>query len=151
MVIGQVKEGDRVCTNFSLKLLGTSLSTRKSEEHKEYLPGKIRQEFVLLHFGHLMSIQTASTQYKRVDAEKHPEEHFTLTIMQNPLITTTPLKIFTRNDLSKEPESLNTRSRQRQLQSFLDGEIDNSPLQDHRETMHLLEKIKETIQCEAFL
>ncbi len=148
MLIGQMLQEGRVATNFSLKMLGTSLSMRSGLERGEKLPGKIRQESVILHFGHLLSIQISSTQFQRIDPTGYPEENFTITVLRNPLLREKGVEQIIRSQITSDPESLNTAARKRQLCDFLSGGNGNSPLENHLETMRMTNKIYAELQPE---
>lgn len=143
--IGQLKCEGMVSTNFSLKLLGTTLSTRSKVAREEKLPGRIRQEIVILHFGHLMSIQINSTQLKRIDSCRFSNEQFEITILRNPLVGGSGVERIQREDITEERCSLNTAARQWQLSDFLQGGDGCSSLESHRTTMDLIESIREAI------
>lgn len=147
MVIGQTIDQGHIASHFSLKMLGTSLSMRTKLERGEKLPGKIRQEFVILHFGHLFSIHIRSCQFKRIDPTEYPHENFTITLIRNPLLNKKRIEEITRQDLTQDPESLNSAARKRQLRDFFNGYDGNSSLKSHIATMQLLDKINRDFPC----
>ena len=135
-------------THFAMKLFGTSLSNRCSEETTSKLEGRIRQEKITLHFGHLSSVHIQSIAYKKFLPHEYPVEEFSVTIMNSPLLKgAQPLIRLHREDFSALfPElpltaSMNTFSRRWQLKEFLEGRDGNSPLISHRDTMKLLHNI----------
>ena len=135
IMIGQsLKEDTQFLTNFSMKLLGTSLSLRCQEESSPKLNGRLRQEKITLHFGHLSSIHIDSFPYKKLRPEEFPAEDFSITIMNSPLLKDKKtLMTLNRKDISQIfshlplKASLNGFARQWQLEEFLerrDGKFD---------------------------
>ena len=148
IIIGQAQKNSAVMTNFSLKMFGTSLSIRKAVKRSpcQNLEGRIRQEHVILHLGHLCSIHIISNPLKKLDPLGYPVEDFTITVMNNPLLQSRkPIMIFSRKDISQifpeisETASLNSHSRKWQLSEFLQGRNGNSSLGSHRNTVKLLD------------
>ena len=148
MMIGQATKEGRVATNFSLKLFGTSVSARVHKESKPKLEGRLRQESVILHFGHLCSIHVRSNPFQRLWPEAHPTEDFSITILHSPLLADRErIMTLNRSDLSEIYEqlplsiSMNTVARQFQLTEFLARRDGNSSLASHRETVAMLHEI----------
>lgn len=153
MVIGQLKKNDFPLTNFSIKLLGTSLSLRQSDRLSNKIEGKIRQEKIILHIGHLCSIHIESFPFKKINSDKYPIEDFLITIMNSPLLNKyKPIIKLDRRKISKlysdvpMSSSLNTFSRQSQLASFLNNQDCNSSFESHKNTINLLHMIYKDIK-----
>jgi predicted dehydrogenase len=148
LMIGQAFKERAVMTNFSMKLFGTSVSARRSRETSLKLEGRIRQEKIILHFGHLSSIHLSSIAHRKLSPQEFPVEDFSITIMNSPLLKgQKPLVVLNRTDISQIfPQlpltaSMNSFARQWQLEEFLEGRDGNSPLSSHRSTMEMLHKI----------
>jgi hypothetical protein len=150
LVIGQAQKNNAIITNFSLKMFGTSLSLRKTVKSSQYqqLEGRVRQEHVILHLGHLCSLNIISNPLKKLDPTEYPIEDFTITVMNNPLLQgRNPIMILSRKDISQlsseipETTSINSYSRKWQLSEFLQGRDGNSSLESHRHTVKLLDMI----------
>jgi len=148
MMIGQGTREGRVATHFSLKLFGTSVSARVQKESTPKLKGRLRQESVILHFGHLCSIHVRSHPFQKLWPEVNSIEDFSITVMHSPLLSDRKrILTITRSDLSEMYEqlplstSMNTFARQFQLTEFLAGRDGNSSLASHRETVAMLQEI----------
>lgn len=159
LMIGRALSEERANTHFAVKLFGTSLSNRCSEETTTKLKGRIRQEKITLHFGHLSSAHIQSISYKKFLPHEFPIEEFSITIMNSPLLADTePLIRIKREDFSTMfpalplTASMNTFARKWQLNEFLEGRDGNSSLASHRRTMEVLHKIYTllgTLRCTA--
>lgn len=152
MVNGQVLKGKRVVTNFSVRLFGTSLSLRQKRLRSVELPGRARQEHVILHLGHQCSIHLSSSPLKKLYPDRHPIENFDITVMNGPLVVKRePLIKIDREKISAIfPElprtvSMNGYARKWQLTEFLNGKDGNSSFETHRNTVQLIDSIYTTI------
>jgi len=150
LMIGQAFSQTTVKTLFSVKLFGTSVSTRRSKETNAKLEGRVRQEKITLHFGHLSSIHLSSIAYKKLIPQEI--EDFTITVMSSPILKKQhPLITLDRKDFSQIflqlplTASMNTFARQWQLEEFLEGRDGNSPLSSHRNTVAMLQRIYQTL------
>ena len=148
MLIGQVKKRDLVLTNFSIKLIGTSLSKRMRLARTDKLEGKIRQEHVILHLGFLCSLNVISNPLKKLNSECYPIEDFNITVMNSLLLKDRQSVInINRQKISQsfsnipKTTSMNSHARQWQLHQFLEGKDGNSPLSSHYDTVRFLKII----------
>ena len=151
LMIGQSLKEGRAMVNFSMQLFGTSVSRRRSIEGGAKLEGRLRQEKVTLHFGHLCSIHVSSQPFKKL--KDSPYEDFSVTIMNSPLLKGKQAVIrLDRKQISEMfPElplevTMNSFARQWQLSEFLEGRDGNSPLGSHRDTVAMLQKIYSTLR-----
>lgn len=152
MAMGRLTHEGYVVTNFSLKLLNTSVSARniyQKIDRSQRLTskgGKLRQENVIIHVGQLCSIHLRSNPYHKL--KPHDTEDFSLDILNHShILQKEPLIQLKRSDFSQiypdlsETESMNKKARQWQLTDFLNGGHGNSHLTTHRTTIHLLDRI----------
>lgn len=154
LIIGQMQ--NPVYTNFSLRLLTTSASLRKANQDTSNLEGRIRQEQVIIHLGHLCSVQISSNPFNKLSPDEHPNEHFDITIINSPIVKhQKPFIKLTRSDLShlfpliSETASLNKLARKWQLKEFLKGNDGNSSFATHRNTVKMLHAIYSEMKREA--
>ncbi len=147
LVIGQDRLG-RLVTNYSLKILGTSLCLRDQATFSPELDGRIKQEHVIIHLGPLCSLHISAHPYHEIDPSVHSIENFTITVMTSPFISDMrPVIQLKREDLSTlfsellHVTSLNEHGRQRQLLDFLQKRDGNSPLASHHATIEFLNNL----------
>lgn len=143
LMIGQTFFQGSPVTNFGLKLFGTSVSMRRQFDLKVKLEGRIKQEQVIIHLGHLASIHIRSLPLAKISPSEHPIEDFSITIMNSPLVKNRPPIIqLKREDFSTPSKRrMNSVARQWQLEEFIMGRDGNSPLESHRKTVQLLNEI----------
>lgn len=149
LIIGQLRQSNRVLVNFSLKLLGTSLSLRKTGMHsKKHVEGRTRQEHVIIHLGPLCSLNIVSNPLKKLKPSEHLHENFTITVMNSPLIPNRESVLFlNREEISQlfphisPTTSLNKYARKWQLVEFLQGRDGHSSLKSHQKTINFLHRI----------
>ncbi len=148
LMIGQSLKEDSVVTNFSLKLCGTSMSTRQDTECTPKLKGRIRQENVILHFGHHCSIHIQSLATKKLEPLDHSIEHFNITILNSPFLQNRDRVIHVDREMISKifpflslSTSMNTYARQFQLEEFLSKRDGNSSLPSHRDTVSMLQTL----------
>jgi hypothetical protein len=162
LLMGQMQNKGRTWTQFSLKLLGTSVSMREEKSFLPFLKGKIRQEHVILHLGHLCSLQVRSNPLKKLNPSRYPLEDFNITILHNPLLKgREPIVTIGRKELSQlfpeipQNSSFNSYARQWQLREFLQRRTGNSSFSSHRNTISFLHTIysqqKELFQKQALI
>jgi hypothetical protein len=153
VAIGEVGNAERPVTLFGLKLLDTSASNRDNWQSLQnpYLEGgRIRQEQVIVHVGHLCSLIVSSDAAPPQD--DCVSENFSITIHRNTAVAGgNRVRRIRRIDLSEnggiaKREILNVKARQDQLLSFMEGDNGNSPLCSHRDTARLLDALFERIQ-----
>ncbi len=156
MIVGQLKKNSAVITNFCIKLFHTSLTKRSWSELPENLyrgNGRIRQESLLIHLGHVSSISMHSNPYSKLDKKTENIEDFSIEFMNNEiLLKRDPYIQIKRNDLSEiYPhldlyESLNVTAREWQLTDFLNGGDGNSPIASHFYTIKFIDMIYQRIK-----
>ncbi len=158
LLIGQAKKRGQLLSNFSVKLINTSVSKRISSTPSVEAKWRARQEHVIVHIGHLASAHVTCNPLKKFDSQAYPTEDFTILIMHSPLLVhRKPIIQMTREDLFdmapfiERTASLNQCAREWQLKEFLHGRDGNSSLQSHRNTMHLLNLIYSQIRSERIL
>jgi predicted dehydrogenase len=147
VLIGQVCRQGSVLTNFSIQLLGTSLSLRQSPVRGDEIEGRVRQEQVIVHMGPFCSVTLSSYSFKRCK-EGFPKEFFSATIFQSPLLTGKSLiTTINQEDLATlipdfdHNSTLNVRAKKWQLAEFLEGRDGCSSIQSHYHTIQLLHLI----------
>ena len=151
-MIGKAHSQTKSPILYSLKLMGTSVSKRKSFTREEKLEGRMRQERVILHFGHLASIHIESLPFKKVAPKSYPYENFSITVITNPLLEDKSPLIIQRPDLSRLypqlplDQSLNKFAKRWQLFEFLMRQAGNSSLASHRYTVKRLTQIYQKIR-----
>lgn len=146
-LLGQLR-GQGKKLNYSLQLYGTSISQRNEGVIKTKLPGRLRQERIILHFGHLLSVHVESLPFHKIDPKSYLLEDFNMTIFHHPsLKTKTPVLKMTRENLSQIYEdlplhaSLNSFARKWQLKEFINGKPTHSSFDSHQATIFRLQKI----------
>lgn len=151
-LLGQASSVENFKTTYTIKLVGNSLSLRTKFSQQERLQGKVRQERVTLHFGHLVSVHVQSLPYNKLEKKDGSIEDFNITIFHHPSIfDTAPVlqlnrKFFSDQDPNlSQGESMNVYARKQQLVEFLKGNTGNSTLLSHRKTMMRLCNIYEEI------
>jgi len=144
LLIGQDRL-NKMTTNYSLKILGTSLCLRDQPTFSQELEGRVKQEYVIIHLGPFCSIHIRSNPYQEVDPVNHLTEDFTITILTSPFISDIrPIIHLNREDLSTlfselvHVDSLNEQARHKQLLDFLQKGDGNSPLASHQSTVEFL-------------
>lgn len=156
MAIGNVKKNSKIVTNFSIQLLETTASKRNWHELPEnlYFMGRMRQESVIIHIGHLCSIHVKSHPISKL-VENNKIEDFSIDIIHNSnLINRDALVQIKRSDLSKfsedllETDSMNVKARNSQLIDFLNMRDGSSSLKSHKPTIQLLDAIYGQIKRE---
>ncbi len=157
VLIGQVRRLGAVVTNFSMQLLGTSLSSRQSSIREGTIEGRVRQEQITIHLGPFCSVAISGYSFKTLYAGL-PKDHFSTTIFQSPLLKgKVPMTVINRKDLCAltadlDPRTtLNSRAKQWQLDEFLQGRDGHSSLQSHQGTVKLLHLIYSKIKSQLQL
>lgn len=155
ILIGQMRKNGNVLTNFSIKLFGTSLSLRRQTSRTQKLEGKVRQEHMILHLGHLASVTLTSLPLQKLAPAAYSTEDFAITILNSPLLRNhKPIQTFNRSEISQvfpeisEGASMNSYARQWQLRSFLRGKDGNSSLESHANTAEMLHRIYSQIKAQ---
>lgn len=156
MTIGNVKKDSKVMTQFSVKLLETTASKRNWHELPEnlYFMGRMRQENVIIHIGHLCSIHLKSHPISKL-VKNNKIEDFSIDIIHNSdLIQREALVQIRRSDISElsegllDVDSMNVKGRSSLLIDFLNMREGPSPLISHKQTIHLLNAIYRQIKME---
>ena len=161
IISGRFKNGDQVVTNFSLKLIELSVSTRNWHVLPEntYLEnGRMHQENIIIHLGPLCSIHIRINPYKAMSSMDYDIEDFTVDIMNNSKIVGKEAIIsINRSDISKlypnllPSDSLNIKSRRWQLIEFLHGRQANSGIESHKDSIKFLDRIYCEIQNQSMI
>lgn len=153
MMIGQLKQKNRVLSNFSLKMFGTSLCLRKDARINPKFDTRVRQENVIIHLGPLCSIHISSQPLKKLEPQKFLKEDFNITIMNSPLLPERDsIIMLNRTEISELfpqlclTESINSYARKWQLCEFLCRRDGNSSISSHKESVKLLQAIYSTLK-----
>lgn len=156
IITGRFRNANTVITNFSLKLLQSTMSQRSWNTLPEntYLGnGRVHQENLIIHIGPLCSLHIRINPYSKIAPDQYSIEDFTIDIMSNSdLLKVKPLQRYTREDISKLypnlgiSESMNIQSRASQLRSFLQGNDGGTSLADHKNSIEMLDRIYRKIQ-----
>lgn len=156
LIMGRFKRGEGVLTNFSLKLLDTTVSKRSWHQ----LPadtyrsnGRMRQENLICHMGPLCSLYVSNLPSPASNAQREPIEDFSIDILNHTdLIGQSPSMRFKRPDLSRfypdllPTESMLAKAATLQTLEFLEGKDGKSHLLSHRSTVQFLDRVYRQIQ-----
>jgi len=141
-ITGRETCSSKFSTLFSLRLIGTSLSSRSPKKSLLKLDGKLRQETVTIHLGTLCSVHITSLPFNKIDPKGHPIENFDITIMTSPILEDEKTIIrLGREDFFPPDSSLNREGRKRQLLSFLEGGDGASNILSHGDNIKMLDSI----------
>lgn len=154
MLIGRLKKNNKSITNFSLNLIGTSVSKRREfiEPMDPYLSsGRVRQEDFIVHLGHLCSIHLISIPFTKLANTQNNLKDFSISILNSPVVLDEPSIIYKQTEDFKTKDiknSLNISARQKQLLSFINGGDGNSSLKSHKKSIYLLDTIYQKLKEE---
>lgn len=146
---GSYLAGGRKCFDFSLQLISTTVSARTDDSRRPgagQTVGRMRQEQVVIHVGHLCSISVQSSSFGKIDPTSEGDD-FNITIAMSPLSTAGPRVLrLDRKALSRlsgipEDARLNVLARQNMLRAFLAGRDARSELASHGPSIRLLTEI----------
>lgn len=151
MIMGRFRRGQDIITNFSIKLLDNTVSSRSWHQLPENTyrsNGRMRQESLICHVGPLCSVHVSNSPTPTVNSKQEKMENFTIDIMNNAdLLGRGAHMHLKREDLSRlyanlpETEWMNIKAGAWQLLQFLEGKDGNSPLLSHRNTVRFLDLI----------
>ena len=153
LIQGKAYDDKQNVVLFSLKLLDTSISLRKLEQmHDECYSsfGRLRQENIIIHMGHIASLYLRSLPLKKIDGTLEYENFDIDIILIDPKLANHQLEQIDRKQLNIDnSQSLNKSASIKQLAGFLTNQksVTSSvtSIETHKNTIYLIEKIYQNI------